>query len=690
MNHRIKNNIKRISIFLLVNMVCLFLLSACGKTNGNTSATSTDTASATDSSESENTNDAVTVMIYMVGSDLESSAAAATNDLEEISRSGVDSEKVNCIVFTGGCEDWQNDLNIPSDKNALLELTNDGFVKIGEYDMLSMGNSQNLSEFLSYGVQHYPADDYYLFLWNHGNGPLIGYGKDTLFDNDSMTLPELKEALENSPFKEQKLGIIGFDACLMASLELTAVVGDYADFLVSSQETEPSFGWNYAFMHDCGSVSNQELAVEITDSYMTYCEEFFESKPFFQNDVTMSVIDLSYADELGDSLDALFAQAKEHVSGDYNELARDRIGSKGMGRASTGSEYDLVDLYALADSMSDDYPNETKRIKAAIEQSVVVNKANISDSCGLSLYYPYYNKGYYRSSWKKNYSDMNLFPNYTAYLERYEQVWLGTELKDLYQNRLVPQDGEKANQFKLVLTEEQQREYARGATVIFKKYGEDLYSPIMISDCVENQNGVLVADYDGNVILCKDSEFCSIPSNHLTDWNDEKAYYLIYGTEVERGSPRNKNYEVVIVEYQVELDKQTGEVTVKNAYEVNHDENGEVQDGKQIPIDPKEWDLATFYYYMPSYLTRDDDGKILDFKEWEEKRELNGFEVEPNFTFTYGPLPNDGSDYFLAFRIIDTKGNYHLSELIPIDTQSISHDEDDTESDTTSESTEEE
>lgn len=48
-----------------------------------------------------------------------------------------------------------------------------------------MGEPENLTRFLSYAAQNYPADRFGLILWDHGNGPLIGYGMDKQYGNDS-------------------------------------------------------------------------------------------------------------------------------------------------------------------------------------------------------------------------------------------------------------------------------------------------------------------------------------------------------------------------------------------------------------------------------------------------------------------------------------------------------------------------
>ena len=52
--------------------------------------------------------DAVTLMVYMIGSDLESRNGMATADLNEMVYSGLNNNKVNVIVETGGCRRWRN------------------------------------------------------------------------------------------------------------------------------------------------------------------------------------------------------------------------------------------------------------------------------------------------------------------------------------------------------------------------------------------------------------------------------------------------------------------------------------------------------------------------------------------------------------------------------------------------------
>ena len=163
--------------------------------------------------------DTVTVMVYMCGTDLESKSGAASADLQEILYGEI-SEKVNIILETGGTADWQNSV-INSKTNQRYRLTNKGLQRLEDnLGKRSMVDPKTLSDFIQYSKANYPADRYMLVLWDHGGGSLTGFGYDELFKNDSMTLDEIGTALKDGGCS---FDMIGFDACLMGTLE-TAIV----------------------------------------------------------------------------------------------------------------------------------------------------------------------------------------------------------------------------------------------------------------------------------------------------------------------------------------------------------------------------------------------------------------------------------------------------------------------------------
>ena len=158
-------------------------------------------------------------MVYLCATDLESQSGMATADLNEMLYATI-SDKVNVIVETGGTSGWRNNV-ISSTTNQRYRVTSKGLELLQDnLGKKSMVDPATLSDFIQYSKAKYPADRYMLVLWDHGGGSLTGYGYDQNFTNDSMTLDEMGTALKNGGCA---FDIVGFDACLMSTLE-TAMV----------------------------------------------------------------------------------------------------------------------------------------------------------------------------------------------------------------------------------------------------------------------------------------------------------------------------------------------------------------------------------------------------------------------------------------------------------------------------------
>ena len=160
---------------------------------------------------------ALTLMIYMAGSDLETQNGSASADIQEMLSSGCDFSRVNIVLLAGGAESWR--LGLSSGELSAIQLGSRGMRVLERFPLTSMGAPETLSSFLSWSVERFPAQEYALVFWNHGGGPMEGVCYDELFGRDHLSLSELSEALEASPFgPERPLSWIGFDACMMASL----------------------------------------------------------------------------------------------------------------------------------------------------------------------------------------------------------------------------------------------------------------------------------------------------------------------------------------------------------------------------------------------------------------------------------------------------------------------------------------
>lgn len=610
-----------------------------------------------------------TLMIYMIGSDLEAKGGSATADLKEIEESGIDLKKSDIVIYAGGSRKWHNEIEMSEEMHTVLHLTDTGFQIDKTLTESSMGEPGSLTEFLNFSYENYPSDKYALILWNHGNGPVIGYGKDMLHDNDSLTLKEMQTALEKSPFSaENKLEWVGFDACMMASAELACVFDDYANYLVASQEIEPYFGWNYSFLSELGKTDCKSMLKKIAADYLQTCEEYYESKGYSDRDTTLSVIDLSEVKNMESAIETLFAKASSEVGEKYNSLTSRRVETRALGRASTGSEYDLIDLGDMAAKLADIYPEEAKTLIKAIEKAVVANETNTESLCGLSLYYPFYNKSYYETDWAAVYEDLGLFSEYRAYLQGYSEIWLKKDMLDTVAKSFVPKKIKK-NTYNLELTAEQAEVFADAKYYVLKKEGHGLYTPLFVSTNVEKKGNTLVTEFDGNIIYGKDKfNHYFIPVSQEHDSVGDITRYSIYVNAVNAWAdwlktPDNYERKAQGLNYQIAVDNKEKEISVSSLVPWDTETDASTLVGGKF----EEIDLSPYSeYFFPGaphkYLTRYDNGTVCPFSEWYTSAFESASEVPigDGLSFIFEPLIS--GEYYIVFEIEDTQGNRYCSE----------------------------
>ena len=651
---------KRLTALILCALITIYL-PACTE------------AEAADYSAPEKT----TVMVYMIGSDLESKSGACSADLTEIRESGIDLEQNEVVIYTGGTTTWQNDTLTP-DTNSIISLSGSGYVIEKDELNTSMGDSAVLSGFLDYCVENHPADRYALVLWDHGNGPLIGYGKDTLYGNDSLDLEEMASAMQDSPFSaDKKLEWVGFDACLMASAELACVWAPYADYLIASQEVEPAFGWNYSFLRDVGKSDISYLLGQITGTYYDTCIQYFEKKGYTSRETTLSVTDLSHTDKLASALNGLFEDAAKDVADNYDNLSSKRVNTRSLGRASTGSEYDLVDLRDLCVQLSSDYPERSKEVIDIIDSMIVNNATNAENLCGLSLYYPFYNKSYYEFSWCDTYNSMNLFTGYLDYLTEYQIKWLGSDMQDDYASSETP-SAETSERYTLQLTDDQAEHFASAKYYILKKEGAETFTNIYSSSNVDLDGSALTAEFDGSVIYARNSlEKYLIPQTTEYDTVGDYTNYSIpviidnsKGVDILSSDSEDKQ-EVVTKKCRclIAADKANSSIGMSAMMPYDTEQSGtDMMGGKTEELDLSEFTTYRFVENSPRTITRDDNGVVRSMDEWRSTKVIRYTEwaVADGLDFIYAPL-GYGS-YSLVFEICDTQGSMYCSEPIDIDT----------------------
>ncbi len=351
-----------------------------------------------------------TVLIYMAGDDRNPDGIeyAISQDLAEIKSIG-STDSVHFVAQTddaSGVACYRYRLRKGTDLAAdRLERFN------GD---LNTGSTKTLVDFVAWAHVLFPADHYALVLWGHGSGhddqdvyrmirgavsprvaarlaqrrlgffsgtrrsileqgPTRGYGYDDTA-GDFLDNAELRKVLlQVRRILGRKLDILGFDACLMAMIEVAYQIRDLAQLLVASERTEPGDGWWYsrAFrsLKILPAMPASKLVKDIVAGY----------RDAYGNDMTLSGIDLDKVPLLVQCLDAWVKAADP---ADFHVLRRSALDCSprpGDGYCDLGSFLKTASTKLLQGYV------EAREARKALKQVVI---ASCGQTSGLTVYAP--------------------------------------------------------------------------------------------------------------------------------------------------------------------------------------------------------------------------------------------------------------------------------------------------------------
>ena len=325
--------------------------------------------------------DKVTIMVYMIGSDLESEGGMATADLNEMLYAQPDNHNLNIFIETGGCKRWRNSL-MTAGKIERWKIDSRGLTLQDRMKGADMTDPDTLASFIRFCAEEAPADRYILIFWDHGGGSVSGFGYDEKYPNDTMDIAEIGEALEKGGVK---FDLVGFDACLMATLETAIAVEPYADYLLASEESEPGTGWYYTrwlqVLDNNTSTNTLSIGKQIIDDFTSSSA----SSLGYGTETTLSLVDLAelkgtVLKYLGTFGEELTQQLKGQ---NYQTVATARNGTREFAQ---GQRLDQVDLVDFCNRLGTD---EALLLASSIQGAVKYNKAsNVTNAYGLSIYFP--------------------------------------------------------------------------------------------------------------------------------------------------------------------------------------------------------------------------------------------------------------------------------------------------------------
>lgn len=332
-----------------------------------------------------------TVLVYMIGSDLESGGknpslgGEGTLNINEMLLAHAPAN-ANVVIETGGANqsyrvgpvpDWKNVRRLSVDHQNLTEVEN-----LGPVDM---GQPQTLTDFITWAKRTYPARNYRLVLWDHGGG-WTGYGVDENFDRHGFSVAQLAQSIQAAVAATGiHFDVIGFDACLMASVEVASALTPYADYLLASQENEPGSGWNWQALVQNASADPRTFGKIVADAYLL---KQAQDKQPRDSVSTLSLVDLSKIAPVRAALVSLSQQLSPAVANAQSWLAIAQARSASLSFGGS-DETDIVSLTAHLGNES--LAAEAASVLSKATAAAVVYSRNGSvfkDAGGLSVYFP--------------------------------------------------------------------------------------------------------------------------------------------------------------------------------------------------------------------------------------------------------------------------------------------------------------
>ena len=347
-----------------------------------------------------------TVFVYMTGEDLNAYAAEDINEMEQAlttlpgsvrivvswdqPRAGVGRASA---TGNGAQPAWRGyGRSVLTADAATGTIASSFDLSFGERNT---GDPATLVDFVTWGVQRAPAENYLLQLWGHGEG-LAGSQFDSESRRDALTIAELGGALTSPGMPA--IGLVSFDNCLMAMAEVAAAIPpSVGGVFVASQELVSGAGQDYATAYsalavtDPAAVTAAEVAVGMVASYGVQYRNDRGRKDTF-----------SAVSTAGQA--TLHAALRQFVDTTAALNATHRTTLRTAARASitydTPSSRDLgsfMGRVAAATSLPATVRSAAAGVTAALSAAVVAKTADQRGSSGVAIYLPTASDGYLAS-----------------------------------------------------------------------------------------------------------------------------------------------------------------------------------------------------------------------------------------------------------------------------------------------------
>jgi hypothetical protein len=265
----------------------------------------------------------------------------------------------------------------------------DTLVDIGEVDMADPATLASFAEFLR---SRYPAANYMLVLWDHGNGWYPGYGPraSAIFIDDShghemgiaggefaQAMAGVKQALG------KRVRILVFDACLMGMVEVASEVRNDCDYMVAAEALVPTDGLPYDKLLDRLTSRPAGAPAELLPGV---CADYVEAYPGQQ--VGLSGLDMA---ALAPALERMAATLRDSLDPASPALRAARAEVQTMpGYSFHADLIDFVELLAGSVGIPELPALPVGSLLAALRSAVIAGEHSpgFENTSGIAIWFP--------------------------------------------------------------------------------------------------------------------------------------------------------------------------------------------------------------------------------------------------------------------------------------------------------------
>lgn len=283
----------------------------------------------------------------------------------------------------------------------------------------NMGDPRSLQDFIVWGIENYPAENYAVILWNHGTGwkedDIYAFARNrgveiqasedevrSLTRNhrrlqnafflssvlevlkledeesraiafDDSSLDFLDNAKLQQAFREaeeqtgKKVSLIGMDACLMSMVEVAYQLRANANYMVASQEVEPLSGYPYTpillSLTTNPAMTPEALAKLIVQEYGSYYEG--DSRGSITQ-ITQSATDLTVMEKLVEAVGQLAAVLRQLLA--VEDIYTENALYHAQRKVVRFKDKDFVDLYDFLKVIQDKYAGDSDELTLIIDK----------------------------------------------------------------------------------------------------------------------------------------------------------------------------------------------------------------------------------------------------------------------------------------------------------------------------------